>query len=98
MLVLVEQLPMQSRTKARLAGDTGGNRWGAVEHLVASLLDMASVQRIEHRVIAGDKKAPAFTPMERPGAQVQAAAAEAEARKAVEVLRRKPKGGTGGDR
>lgn len=96
--VLLDGLPQQSRLKSRLAGDTGGNRWGAVEHLLTSLLDMAAIQRIEARVIAGDKKPPAFEAAERPGDKARRAAAEAAAEeRAVSVLRRRPKGGRGGE-
>ena len=90
--VLLDQLPAHSRTKARLSGDLSGDRWGSVEHLLSSLLDLAGVQRIEHRVIAGDKKPPAFKPVERPGAAARTKAAEEEAVRQVELLRRKPKG------
>lgn len=92
---MLDGLPQHSRLKSRLAGDLDGNRWGAVEHLLASLLDLAGVQRIEHRVVAGDKKPPSFSPIERPGAKALAAVAEAEALARVELLRRKPKGARG---
>jgi hypothetical protein len=95
--VLLDQLPTHSRLKARLSGDSEGNRWGAVEHLLASLLDMASVQRIEARVIGGDKKPPSFEALERPGSAARRAAAEKEAEQRVKtLLRRQPKGGPGG--
>ncbi len=94
--VLLDGLPMQSRLKSRLAGDEDGNRWGSVEHLLASLLEMVQIQRIESRVIGGDKKPPTFTPVDRPGAKARAVAAEAESAKRVERLRRKPKGDPGG--
>ncbi len=94
--VLIDQLPMHSRTKARLSGDLDGNRWGSVEHLLTLVADRLEVIRVEARVIAGDKKPPTFTPLERPGAKALKAAAEAEALARVELLRRKPKGDAGG--
>lgn len=96
--VLLDQLPQQSRLKSRLAGDDEGNRWGASEHLLASVLEMSQIQRIEARVIGGDKKPPTFTPVQRPGEKARQAAAERAAEeRAVSILRRRPRGGTGGE-
>lgn len=69
--VLVSQLPPDSRTKAKLAGDREGRRWSESTHLQADQHELLQLLRIE-QISAGlpkeeQHKVPKLQRVPRPG-------------------------------
>ncbi len=92
--VLIDQLPNDSRTKARIDGDISNNRWDAGAHLAASMLELLQLIRSEALGIAGVKKPPKFKAIDRPGGKIlrdMEKAAEEQAKKALGGTRVRPK-------
>ncbi len=92
--VLVDQLPNDSRTKARIDGDITNNRWNATDHLLASVLELLQLIRSEALGLGGVKKPPKFKAIDRPGGKIMRdleKAAEEKAKKALGGSRVRPK-------
>lgn len=71
-LVLIRQLPMESRTIAALRGGSEFLGWGADRYLMAALIDSVKENTyVTAAAASGKKKPPKPKPIERPEARIQ---------------------------
>lgn len=63
-MALLEHLPPESATAARLGGELPGRQWSRTDHLLATVVDVLQVGNWQRQ---GKKGAPRPAPVKRPG-------------------------------